>query len=83
MLITVLCCGIDSPGWTGSQDITDLVVVVVGSADGGTFLGKGRRKRETRRATRLPAQVERQDQYRVGWLTILPLSSMALDNCWR
>jgi hypothetical protein len=51
MLITVLCCGIDSPGWTGSQDITDLVVVVVGPADGGTFLGKGRRKRETRRAT--------------------------------
>ncbi len=41
MLITVLCCGIDSPGWTGSQDITDLVVVVVGPADGGTFLGRG------------------------------------------
>ena len=23
MLITVLCCGIDSSGWTGSEDITD------------------------------------------------------------
>ncbi len=51
MLITVLCCGIDSPGWTGSQDITDLVF---GPADG-TFL-VGWRKRDL--GDGLLAQVE-------------------------